>query len=110
MKSFPGLAGFVEPTRLHFRDEPRAKTKTHPHCAEWVQRTLSYPHAGAQLQQQQRRAGQTRMGIGYAASKMASNLALCALQRHLTVSQSSDFPMPRPQARGKEPARIGDSR
>src|SRR6266567_7965203 len=69
-----GLAGFVEPTRLHFRDEPCAKTKTHPHCAEWVRRTLSYPHVGAQLQQQQRRAGQTRMGIGYAAGKTPSNV------------------------------------
>src|SRR4051794_9697584 len=26
---------------------------------------------------------------------------MCALQRHLTVSQSSDFPVPQPQARGK---------
>src|SRR5206468_4683653 len=46
-------------------------------------RTLSYPHACAQKQQQQRRAGQTRMGIGYAANKMASNLPIVRFAKAL---------------------------
>src|SRR5437867_1031987 len=109
MKSFPGLAGFVEPTRLHFRDEPCAKTKNPPALRRVGPENFRLPR--------RRRAATTTAAPCWAGShgdrirRQQNGVKPGAVRfaKALNCVTIFGLPAPRPQARGKEPARIGDS-
>src|SRR5205809_7143967 len=109
MKSFPGLAGFVEPTRLHFRMSLAQKLKPTP-LRRVGPENFRLPT--------RRRAETTTIALRWAGShadrirSQQNGVKPGAMRFAKALDCVTIFGLPRAAATGsrQEPARIGDSR